>query len=87
MKRNKRSTIPSFKSVDEFQKFWDTHDVTDFWDKTREAHFNVVASKNKSYFAVDSELAKQLYRIAERHGISTETLINLWIKEKISQIL
>lgn len=43
MARNKakREPIPKhFKSVEEAAEFWDTHDLADYWDLTREAHFD-----------------------------------------------
>jgi hypothetical protein len=44
MPRNKvkRDPIPKhFKSVAEAAEFWDTHDLADYWDLTRETHFEV----------------------------------------------
>jgi len=38
----KREPIPPhFRSVAEAAEFWDSHDLTDYWDLTREASFEV----------------------------------------------
>ena len=87
MRESRKEKIPSFKSIEEFQDFWDTHDVADYWDKTKAAEFTVTASKRKSYFAIDSDLAQAIFEVAERHGISTETMVNLWLKEKLAEAL
>lgn len=87
MGKDRKERIPSFKSIEEFQEFWDTHDVADYWDKTKAAEFTVTVPKRKSYFAVDSDLAQTIFETAERHGVSTETLVNLWLREKAAEAL
>ena len=40
--KKKRDPIPKhFKSIEEAAEFWDSHDLADYWDLTREAHFEV----------------------------------------------
>ena len=44
MRKNsqKRDPIPKhFKSTEEAAEFWDSHDLTGFWDMTSAAHFDV----------------------------------------------
>lgn len=44
MRRNNKkqeSIPPHFQSVAEAAEFWDSHDLTDYWDSTREANFEV----------------------------------------------
>jgi CopG antitoxin of type II toxin-antitoxin system len=38
----KRDPVPPhFKSLEEAAEFWDNHDLADYWNLTREAHFEV----------------------------------------------
>lgn len=44
MPRNnmKREPIPKhFRGVEAAAEFWDSHDLTDYWGSTRDAHFRV----------------------------------------------
>jgi len=40
---------------------------------------------SRVYCAVAKDLAAQLRDQARKQGVSTETLINLWLREKISE--
>ena len=37
----------------------------------------------KNYVALEQDLARKVSEIADTRGISSETLVNLWLKEKI----
>lgn len=38
-----------------------------------------------TYYALEPELADQVQRLARRRGIFPETLLNLWVQEKIQE--
>lgn len=84
--KRKRDPIPKhFKSVEEAAEFWDTHDLGDYWDLTQEAHFEVDIQQRVFLTALEPELAKRLTIVAHRQGVSTETLINVWLSEKAKE--
>lgn len=74
-----------FKSIEEAGEFWDSHDLADYWDSTAEAHFDVNIQRRVFLTALEPELAKKLTAFAQKQGISTETLINVWLSEKVQQ--
>ena len=81
-----RDPIPEhFKSIEEAAVFWDSHDLTDYWDLTREAHVEVDIQRRVFLAALEPQLAKTLTIFAHRQGISTETLINVWLTEKAKE--
>ena len=83
----KRDPIPKhFKSVQEAGDFWDSHDLADYWDLTREAHFDVDIQQRVFLTALEPELAKRLATCSHKQGISAETLINLWLTEKMAEV-
>ncbi len=57
--------------------------MTDYWDLTREMDFEVDMQRRAFVTVLESELAKKLTACARQQGISTETLINVWLTEKI----
>jgi hypothetical protein len=81
----KREPIPQhFKSVAEAAEFWDRHDLADYWDLTREVSFEVDIQRRVFLTALAPGLAKKLTDCARKQGVSTETLINVWLTEKLT---
>jgi len=39
-----------------------------------------------TYFAVERSLAEKLRVAARQHGISPETLLNVWVQERVSSM-
>ena len=82
----KREPIPQhFQSVAEAAEFWDSHDLADYWDQTREASFEVDIQRRVFLTALEPKLAKKLTECARKQGVSTETLINVWLTEKMAE--
>lgn len=83
--KKKRDPLPEhFKSIAEAAEFWDNHDLTDYWDLTQEAHFDVDIKRRLFLTALEPDLAKKLVACAYERGVSTETLINTWLSEKVT---
>jgi hypothetical protein len=85
MPKNKSKTLPNFESLNELVDFFDTHDLGEYWDKMPESHFEVDLKKRTHLFSIDSELAVRLTEIAKSRKISSQALVNNWLKEKIMQ--
>lgn len=82
--KKKREPIPRhFKNIEEASEFWDTHSLADYWDLTREVKFDVDIQRRMFLTALEPNLAKRLTDAARRQGVSTETLINVWLSEKL----
>jgi hypothetical protein len=80
-----RSSISKAKSYKEIGDFWDTHDLSDFWDQTKKVQFEVDIKSEITYCSLDKRLAKQVQSIAQKRGVSADTLINLWVQEKLQE--
>ncbi|MCD6139089.1 MAG: hypothetical protein J7J91_11110 [Deltaproteobacteria bacterium] len=85
MERNKKKKIPEFKSLEEFQEFWDKHDLTEFWDKLKEVSIKVDLKRSKNLVTIDPEILRKIRKTAAQKGLKTESLINIWLQEKILQ--
>ena len=83
--RENRSSISKAKSYKEIGEFWDTHDLTEFWGQTRKTSFQVGIESEVTYRSLDKRLAEKVQAIAQKQGVSADTLINLWVQEKILQ--
>jgi hypothetical protein len=38
-----------------------------------------------SYYPIDSALSDKIRDLAKRHGISPQTLLNLWVQERLQE--
>lgn len=85
MSKNKTS-ISKSSSYQEIGEYWNNHDLGDVWEKTKPACFEIDIQSEHRYYAVEVNLSGKLIELAKKRGISPETLLNLWIKEKIHQI-
>jgi hypothetical protein len=59
MKRNK-SSISKAQSYEEMGEFWDTHDLTDYWDQTEPVEFTVNLQSEATYFPLVERLKSNL---------------------------
>jgi hypothetical protein len=80
----KLEPIPAtFRSVEEAADFWDHHDLADYEGQTTEVSAAVDLRRRTFLAALEPELAKKVSAYAQRQGIATETLINVWLSEKL----
>jgi len=80
-----KSSLSKGKAYKEIGDFWDTHDLSDFWDKTKDAEFEVNIESETIYYALDKELAEHVREIAHKRGVSGDTIVNLWVQEKLQE--
>ena len=83
MEKNKVKTLPRSKSVKELVGFFETHDMGDYWEKLPKAHIDVNIKKRKHWVALEEDIAGKLSEIAKSKKVSSESLINTWLKDKI----
>ncbi len=86
MQKNK-SSISKAETYKEIGEFWDKNDLTDFWEQIEPVEFEIEIESQTTYFPVETNLSTKLAAVAKRHGVSPETLLNLWIQEKTAEEL
>jgi hypothetical protein len=85
MKKSKaRSSVSLASSYRAIGDFWDTHDLADCWDATKEAEFEVDISSEVVYFALEKSLSRKVRSAARKRGVAPDTLVNLWVQEKLA---
>ena len=83
MERSKSKSLPRTRSLPELVGFFETRDMGEYWDKMPEAKFDVAIRRRTHLIAIDEEIVDQLTQIAMSRKISSGTLVNSWLKEKI----
>src|SRR5262245_32292508 len=84
MKKNK-SSISKAPSYSEIGEFWDKHDLSDYWGKTKKVKFDVVLEPEATYYPVHKDLSEKIQSEARKQGVSSDTLVNLWLEQKIKE--
>ena len=83
-KDKKLTGISKAGTVEEIGEFWDSHSLDDYWDQTKEVEFEVRA-KHRRRITLDPEIYAQVEVQARTRGITPETLINLWVVERLQK--
>jgi predicted DNA binding CopG/RHH family protein len=89
-KEIEKPELPDFSkmSEDEIAEFWETHDVSDYWDRMEEVKEKFIVRPKKAIsMRLDEKTITQLKVISRRKGIGYQTLIRMWIKERLEQEL
>ncbi|MGH7492515.1 MAG: CopG family antitoxin [bacterium] len=84
MKENK-SSISKTDSYAAIGEYWDTHDLGDFQEHALPAEFDVDIQSETQLYALDFALSQRVAEIATQRGVSPETLLNLWVQEKLQE--
>ena len=83
-----RDQIPEdFGSIEAAAEFWNTHSLADYWDETKSVEFKVSLQRSTILLPLEQGIAKRLSEAARRQGISAETLADLWLSERLQQIV
>jgi hypothetical protein len=82
----RKSRVSKAGTYAEMGEFWDEHDLSDYWGKTRPARADVDLESEESLYAVEKGLSETIRREAKERGISPHTLVNLWLQEKIQKL-
>jgi hypothetical protein len=79
------SSVSAASSYREIGEYWDEHDLEDAWDPSRRAEFEVEIASRVRLFSLDRELSRRIDEAARQRSISSQTLLNLWVQEKLQQ--
>jgi hypothetical protein len=80
MDESKLSSQSRADSDEKMGEFWDTHDFADFDTDTPDAEFEVTCA-----VPIDIELFNAIEKEAHKHGVRVETLVNLWLQQKLAE--
>lgn len=86
-KTKSKRTIPEFTSYEEEAHFWDTHDVTDYWDEMKPANVTFKIKNSGEYSKVlsvrlDEQTYDRINEEARKKGIGPTTLARMVLFEK-----
>ncbi len=77
-----RTSISQAESLEEVAEYWDTHSLADHWDETHDVEFEVRAQRRRRV-TLDPEVFEEVQTAARVRGVLPETLVNLWLVERL----
>ena len=83
----KENKIPQMDSIEEIADFWDNNSLADYWDDTEPAEFEISPNARRQYLvAIDPDLLQRLQKVAQERGLSTESLVNLFLEQHLAKL-
>jgi hypothetical protein len=80
-----KTTISNAESYRKIGEFWDVYDLGEFEDQTYPVSFEMEVRSESRLFAVERSFGDRIVREARKRGVTGETLLNLWIHEKLQE--
>ena len=78
------TSISKASTIEEIGEYWDTHSLADHWDETHEVKFEVRA-KRRHRVTLEPNLYSRVEAEARERGVLPETLVNLWVSERLQE--
>lgn len=77
-----KSSVSKSTSLEKIGEFWDKRDFIEFDDPNApDVEFNITVA-----IPIEPDLLSDIEELARRRGIKVETLVNLWLKEKLVEM-
>ncbi len=82
-----RDPLPDrFDSLQEAAEFWDTHSSADYEDLMDEVEVEIdLSSRSRYSCSIAQNLVTPLQKQARQEGVSVQTLVNLWVQERLAK--
>jgi len=78
--------LPEFANDREEAAFWDSHDSTEYLGETEPVDVEFVDArppKTQISLRIDTETIRRLKAVARRKGVGYQTLIRIWVMERL----
>lgn len=77
-----KTSVSGSGSYLEIGEYWDQHELT---EESKPVEFEVDVRSTSVSFPLERALAEKVRSAASAHGVSAETLLNLWIQERVAE--
>ncbi|MBI3948115.1 MAG: hypothetical protein HY321_19515 [Armatimonadetes bacterium] len=80
MGRDRISSISRSETLEGMGEFWDAHDFTECDTDAPDMDLRVTCA-----VPIEADLLSSVEKEARKRGVSAETLVNLWLQEKLME--
>jgi hypothetical protein len=78
-------TISESDTPEGIAEFWDSHSLADYWDQTHEVAMETKAQR-RHRVTIDPDVYARIEEQARQRGLLPETLIHVWLVERLEQV-
>lgn len=88
--KKKKSRLPDFNKMayEEEAKWWDTHDLGDYWGGFKDVNIVFELDKPRDetvVLRVQKNIKDRLEKVARGMGLNLSTLARMWLMEKLQE--
>ena len=87
MPKDKVSDISHSHTLDEMADFWDHHSLADYDEQTHEVEMTFDPAAQRSTVNIEPELMADILQVARERKVSSQTLINVWLRQYVDRLL
>ena len=84
----KNKKLPKFYTLQQEARFWETHNITDYWDDMEPVKLEFIPLKKKEEtitIRLEPELKKRIEQIANQNRLTLSTIVRLWLIDKLKK--
>ena len=85
MPKSKFEKVRSKRSISELIEWFEKNDTADYLALMPEVEFDINIKRRRHLVELDPELAADVSKVAKAKKVSSSSLINSWVKEKVSK--
>lgn len=79
-----KKPIPKLSSYEEEAEFWDTHDLTDYWDDSKPTQIHSGGQLSEAILVrLDGDTLVRLHEVATAQDVAPAKLVQSWILEHL----
>jgi hypothetical protein len=78
-----KPAIPKTDSIEELARFWDTHDLTDYFDELPEVPSPFARGADAVRIVLAPDEHDAIRKLATTQGVEESALIHEWVKERL----
>ena len=88
MKKQVKKTIPKFKNEAQERKFWETHDLTDYFDLSKPVKVsmpNLKPTTASISIRLSQNVLEKIKAQANKMDVPYQSLMKIWLNEKLDE--
>jgi hypothetical protein len=86
MAEDRVSSISHSRTLDEMADFWDSHSLADYDEQTYKVEMTFDPAARRSTVKIEPELMVDISQVARERKASTQTLINVWLRQSVDRL-
>lgn len=80
----RKTSLSRSRSLDDLADYWDTHDLAEVWDQTREVKADIRLARRRYLVTIESDIIESVRQLARRRRVSCSLLINRLLRERLA---